>query len=76
VLREGSLQGSRGPSVATELGLLLSEQNTGTNVGGSMALIGSQRWPALTLHLNGVLSLERNRDVSALGSLIVEGPSS
>jgi hypothetical protein len=55
---------------------LLPEQNTGTNLGGSMAVIGSQRWPALTLHVNGVVSLERNRDVSALGSLIVEGPSS
>ncbi len=59
VLREGSLQERSGLSVATELGALLPTINGESGAGGQGALIVSQRWPDLTVHLNGALAWTR-----------------
>jgi hypothetical protein len=45
MLREGSLQEKAGPSIATELGLLLPEINGEPGTGVSVAAIVSQWWP-------------------------------
>lgn len=44
VLREGSLQDKTGPSVATELGVLLPDSRGPSQFGASLAGIVSQRW--------------------------------
>ena len=76
VLREGSLQDKTGPSIATEFGFLLpdvsAEAPSGT--GGAAAVIVSQRWPALTAHLNAGVALTRQQQADLSASLIVEGP--
>jgi hypothetical protein len=76
LLVRGSLQGAgEGPSVAAELGPLLPNLNDEHGYGASCAAIVSQRWSALTLHLNSRLELSR-ADLNAdwFESLIVEGP--
>ena len=75
VLREGTLQGARGVSVATEFGVLLPgfhEDEPGA--GFSIALIASQRFSFGTLHLNAQVAETKagNRDV--FGGFIAEGP--
>lgn len=74
LLREGSLQGALGVSVALEAGLLLpgSERRLGAHV----ASIFSWHWPALTLHVNLGNDLLTSVRYAANGSLIVEGPDS
>ena len=52
LLREGSLQKKPGPSIATELGLLLPGINDEPGTGGSIGGIISQEWSRLTIHLN------------------------
>src|SRR4029077_5382851 len=52
VLREGTLKDKPGPSVATELAVLLPGINDKPGVGGSVAGIASQQWPWATVHLN------------------------
>jgi hypothetical protein len=77
IVRKGSLQGARGPSVAVETGLLfpnLPVHNT-DEAGWSFAVIASQHWTAVTLHLTLQGAYERDRDETALASLIAEGPS-
>ena len=74
VLRPGSLQGASGPSVAAELGALLPSVPAAGGAGGSLALIVSQRWENLTLHLNGEGDLTREGDRAFIASVIVEGP--
>jgi len=73
VLREGSLQGRGGPSVALETGLLLpgSERRLGVHV----ASIFSWRWPLLTLHLNLGNEILTSVEYAASTSLILEGPA-
>jgi hypothetical protein len=70
--REGSLQESTGPSVASECGLLLPSLS-GERIGAGCALIVSQRGAYGAMHLNGALN--RNREGSWEGFLgtIVEG---
>ncbi|HYP99566.1 MAG TPA: hypothetical protein VER96_12920 [Polyangiaceae bacterium] len=72
LLREGSLQGATGASVALETGLLLpgSERRFGVHV----ASILSWYWPALTLHWNLGNDLLTSFDYAATSSLILEGP--
>jgi hypothetical protein len=72
LVRGGSLQGTRGVSVAIETGLLLpgSESRLGLHV----ASIFSWRFPALTLHLNLGNNLLTSVRYEAVSSLIVEGP--
>jgi hypothetical protein len=74
VLREGSLQGGNGPSLAAEAGALLPTLPASGGPGASLAFIASQRWPALAIHLN--LEGDRTRDDSFafIGGAIVEGP--
>jgi hypothetical protein len=76
VLREGSLQGKPGPSIATEFGFLLPDINgdptsgTGVNFAG----IVSQQWPWMTVHLNAAVAMTRQQTADASVGLIVEGP--
>ena len=74
VLREGTLQDARGPSVAAEYGVLLPEVNGQSGTGASVAGIVSQRWEAGTLHLNGALAWNREHEADLFLGAILEGP--
>jgi len=76
VLRQGSLQENHnGPSIGVEVGLLLPGIGTDPGVGASVAGIVSQRWSALTLHVNGELMITHDHRPGAFAGAIVEGPS-
>lgn len=75
VLRRGSLQDGEGPSVAVEPELLLPATAGASGFGVAAGLIVSQRWPALTLHLNVVPSWSRAHRFAVLAGVIVEGPA-
>jgi hypothetical protein len=74
VLRPGSLQDHGGPSIATELGLLLPTIGDAPGAGASATLIVSQRWRSLTVHVNAALAMSRAQNADLFGGLIVEGP--
>lgn len=74
VLREGSLQGKQGLSVATEVGPLLPTVNSEHGTGMSAATIVSQRWPWGTIHFNSQAELTRAQNLDLLGGAIIEGP--
>jgi hypothetical protein len=76
VVRAGSLQGRTGPSIGLEGGALLPTVNADPGMGAAGLVIFSHRVPALTVHLNGVASYTRTRDVVVATGLILEGPSS
>ncbi|HEY7240845.1 MAG TPA: hypothetical protein VH600_16845 [Burkholderiales bacterium] len=76
VLRRGVLQDASGPSVATELGLLLPDVHGVQGTGLSAAGIVSQRGDAGTVHLNGVVSWTREHEPGLFLGAIVEGPYS
>lgn len=75
VLREGSLQGQSGPSVATEFGFLLPSINDepGT-IGGSIAGIVSHQWSWMTVHLNAAAAITQQQHGDLFLGMIVEGP--
>jgi hypothetical protein len=73
VLREGSLQEKTGLSVATELSALLPAIDGGSGVGAEGAVIVSQRWPDLTVHVNGAVAWTRAHEPGAFGGIILEG---
>ncbi len=73
VLREGSLQEKTGLSVATELGVLLPTINGDPGVGAEWALIVSQRWRDLTVHVNGAAAWTRAHTAGVFGGVILEG---
>ena len=73
VLREGSLQEKHGVSVATELSVLSPTINGDDQVGAEGALIVSQRWRELTVHVNGAAEWSRAHNPGAFGGIIVEG---
>lgn len=75
VHRRGSLQGESGMSVASECSILLPTIHGEPGIGASAALIGSQRWPAATVHLNGALAFNRSHRWSRFFGAIVEGPN-
>ena len=77
VLREGSLQEKSGPSIATEFGFLPPDISTTdpSSMGGTAAIIVSQRWPALTVHFNAAAALTRQQNADIAFSVIVEGPN-
>jgi hypothetical protein len=75
VLREGSLQDKTGPSVATELGVLLPDSRGPSQFGASVAGIVSQRWDWGAIHLNGVAELTRDHRADLFAGVIIEGPS-
>jgi len=74
ILREGSMQGESGPSVATEIGTLLPAAEPETRLGAIGALIVSHRAEVGAAHLNGGIFLGRTHHPGAFASLIVEGP--
>jgi len=76
VLRQGTLQGGTGLSIATENGVLLPTINDEPGVGLSSGWIFSQRWPAATVHFNAQVELSRAHNLDLFGGLIVEGPYS
>ena len=43
-------------------------------VGGSLAFITSQRWPAVTVHFDVEGDITREDDLAFTGGAIVEGP--
>jgi hypothetical protein len=75
VLREGSLQDKSGPSIATELGLLLPDSDGSNRLGASIAGIVSQRWDWGSVHLNAAAALSRDRNADLFVGAIVEGPA-
>jgi hypothetical protein len=77
VLREGCLQNGRGPSLALETAVLLpSMPIRGTDQAGwSVAIIASQRWSSISVHLNVKGILQRDRQLAAVASAIIEGPN-
>ena len=76
ILREGSLQGQPGPSIATEFGFLLPGINDDPTsaTGGSLAGIVSQQWPWMTVHFNAAVAITRQQTADAFVGVIVEGP--
>jgi len=74
VLREGSLQGGQGPSLAAEAGAFLPTLPAAGGPGASLAVIASQRWPALAVHLNLEGDLARDGHAAFIAGAIVEGP--
>ena len=74
VLRDGALQDKSGPSIATEFGVLLPGINDQHGTGGSLAGIVSQRWEALTLHMNAAAAVTRQQHADLFLSAIAEGP--
>jgi hypothetical protein len=78
VLVEGVLQDKKGPSIATEFGILLpgTDASEGSRAGASLAGIISQRFDWGTAHLN--LRAERTRDdkTDLFVGTILEGPES
>jgi hypothetical protein len=75
VLREGSVQGGSGLSVASEIGPYFPEVNVdSTGLGGQIGIIISQAWPDIEMHLNIVNYLSRTHHYGLFTSLIVEGP--
>jgi len=73
VLREGVLQEKSGISIAAEMSALLPATDGEGGAGAELALIASQRWDALTLHLNGAASWTRTHTPGMFASLIAEG---
>jgi hypothetical protein len=76
VLHEGSLQDGQGPSIAIEPELLLPATAGPSGFGFAAGAIVSQRWPALTVHLNLVPFWSRAHRFGGSAGVIIEGPSS
>jgi hypothetical protein len=72
VLREGALQEKSGISIAAEMSALLPATDGEGGAGAELAVIASQRWAALTLHLNGAASWTRTHTAGAFAGLIAE----
>jgi hypothetical protein len=72
VLREGSLQEGRGLSLAAEVGALLPATSGEGGAGAQAAVIASQRWDLLTIHLNGAVGWTRTHDLGLFAGAIVE----
>lgn len=73
VLREGGLQERTGPSVATELSALLPTVHGDPGVGAECALVISQRWEDVTIHVNGAAAWTRAHTLGVFGGVIIEG---
>lgn len=74
VLREGALQDKTGPSIGTEVGVLIPEVNADHGVGGSASLLFSERWTIGTLHLNAEGARTREGHAGLFLGSILEGP--
>lgn len=74
VLREGTLQGKSGLSIALELGPLTPEIHGNEGFGASSDLILSYRWDRGTVHFNEWPSYSRRHKLDLFSGVIVEGP--
>ena len=74
VLREGVLQDQSGPSIATEFGVLLPDDDEPSRAGATWAAIVSQRWPWGTIHFNGEAELTLEQHFEMAVGAIIEGP--
>ncbi len=74
VLREGSLQQRPGPSVATELDLLLPGIGDEPGTGFSLTGIVSQQWDWATVHVNAAAGLTQEQHADYFLDTIIEGP--
>jgi hypothetical protein len=74
VVRQGCLQGHEGPSVAVEGGALLPTLPAAGDPGASLTAIASQRWPALTVHVDLEGDRTREHTFAFIGGAILEGP--
>ena len=78
VVRKGSLQDGEGPSIAVEPELLLPATAGPSGFGFAAGVIVSQRWPALTLHVNLAhrpdRPLGRAHNLAGQVGFIAEGP--
>lgn len=74
VLREGSLQDKPGPSLATELSLLLPGINSESGVGAAITGIVGQKWDWGAIHFNVAAELSRDHRAGVFLGTIVEGP--
>lgn len=75
LLRRGSLQGSEGPSLALEAGVLLPTLHDEGGIGAEVIGAASRRWRRLTAHLNGSVARTRAESWEVGVGLIVEGPA-
>ena len=75
VVRKGSLQDGEGPSIAVEPELLLPATAGPSGFGFAAGVIVSQRWPALTLHVNLVPAWSRAHNLAGQVGFIAEGPA-
>jgi hypothetical protein len=75
VLREGSLQDTRGFSLGVEATTLLPSADEG-GVGQEVAGLLSRRWAYGTVHLNGTIGITRSDELLRAVGLIGEGPDS
>jgi hypothetical protein len=74
VLREGSLQGETGPSVATEFGALLPSIHDRPGTGATAIAIVSERTPSATMHFNLAGSYTPAGNPDLFFGAILEGP--
>lgn len=74
LIREGSLQDRPGPSVATEIGLLLPGVNADRGTGASISGIVSYRWPSVEVHFSLLAAITREHDRALFTDVIIEGP--
>jgi len=74
VVRRGSLQDGTGVSIAVEPEVLLPATAGPSGFGFAAGVIVSQRWPALTVHLNLVPEWSRAHNIAGRVGFIGEGP--
>jgi hypothetical protein len=74
VLREGSLQDAKGPSIAVEFGPLLPGLHADQGFGASVDTIVSQKWDWGAIHGNFATTLTRDHHADLFVGAIVEGP--
>jgi len=74
MLREGSLQGLPGPSLAVEVAALLPATDPLDRFGARVTPVVSQTWKGFTGHLSASLFWTRLHEPAVNGSLILEGP--
>lgn len=72
VLRNGILQGRRGPSLAAEFGLLLPTRNEQDDYGVTAQMIRSTLTSHVLFHLNGALTWNRDGAAELFSGLILE----
>ena len=76
VLRDGCLQGKSGPSLASELGVLLPTLKDEAGTGATLSLLASERAAIGAVHVNLVASRTRASNPDVFASTILEGPAS